>query len=200
MNREAWLQKALDICRKYMAGKGWKVPECHISVGWPSSRGLSAKSQRIGECWDAACSRDKKPHIFITPAIEDTQSDCGILTTVLHEAIHACVGCAEGHKGKFKECATALGFLPPMKSTPACLELLDMVKEWADGLGPYPHAKITNPEKDPSKKKQSTRMGKFECMECGYIARTTKKWLEQVGAPHCPNHGEMQQEVKGDKE
>ena len=54
------------------------------------------------------------------------------------------------------------------------------LEELVVDLGPYPHAKI-----DASQvKKQSTRMNKIVCPECGYLVRTTKKWLE-VGLPTC---------------
>ena len=39
-------------------------------------------------------------------------------------------------------------------------------------------------------KKQTTRLHKAECAECGYTVRVTAKWLE-VGPPHCPMHGAM---------
>lgn len=26
---------------------------------------------------------------------------------------------------------------------------------------------------------------------CAYTVRLTRKWLEDVGPPHCPDHGEM---------
>jgi hypothetical protein len=46
-------------------------------------------------------------------------------------------------------------------------------------------------------KKQSTRMVKCECPDCGYIVRTTRKWLEE-GAPICPcNKREMRYEGRG---
>jgi hypothetical protein len=44
--------------------------------------------------------------------------------------------------------------------------------------------------------KQDARLIKCECGECGYVVRTTRKWLE-IGAPHCPNHGAMNVESKG---
>ena len=40
-------------------------------------------------------------------------------------------------------------------------------------------------------KKQSSRLLKAECESCGYTVRVTRKWVDQVGAPHCPTHGEM---------
>lgn len=39
--------------------------------------------------------------------------------------------------------------------------------------------------------KQDARMIKCTCAECGYVARTTRKWLE-IGPPHCPTHGAME--------
>lgn len=42
------------------------------------------------------------------------------------------------------------------------------------------------------KPKQSARLIKCVCPECGYIARTTRKWLDERGPPHCPDHGPME--------
>ena len=41
------------------------------------------------------------------------------------------------------------------------------------------------------RKKIGTRMLKCECTVCGYIARTTRRWIRDVGPPSCPNHGAM---------
>jgi len=50
--------------------------------------------------------------------------------------------------------------------------------------------------------KQSTRLLKAACEHrdegadaCGYTVRVTRKWVDQLGAPHCPVHGAM--EVEG---
>jgi hypothetical protein len=45
---------------------------------------------------------------------------------------------------------------------------------------------ILRPDDRP--KKQSTRMLKAECPECGYTIRLAKKWAE-VGLPSCPSDG-----------
>jgi len=45
--------------------------------------------------------------------------------------------------------------------------------------------------------KQPTRLIKAVCQadhkgqQCGYVARVTRKWVVQLGAPHCPVHGAM---------
>ena len=45
---------------------------------------------------------------------------------------------------------------------------------------------ILRPDDRP--KKQSTRMLKAECPECGYTIRLSKKWAD-VGLPNCPTDG-----------
>lgn len=37
-----------------------------------------------------------------------------------------------------------------------------------------------------------SRMVKMQCAECGYVARAARKWIDQVGPVHCPEHGEME--------
>ena len=53
---------------------------------------------------------------FHRPSIDVAQA---ALETLAHELFDASVGNDEGHKGAFKACAQAIGFLPPMTSTPA---------------------------------------------------------------------------------
>jgi hypothetical protein len=42
-------------------------------------------------------------------------------------------------------------------------------------------------------KKQSTRMLKCRCSQCGFTVRTTRGWLRDVGLPRCAvlKHGPM---------
>lgn len=89
-----------------------------------------------------------------------------------------------------------------------------------DKLGPIPHASLVwrgdfrvkrggggveVPERNDDEpvstrpKKQTTRLKKCECRECGYTVRVTAKWLE-VGAPHCPNHGAMEVEPESEEQ
>ena len=43
---------------------------------------------------------------------------------------------------------------------------------------------------------QSTRMVKVVCAGCGYTARTTRKWLDEAGAPICPCNQEPMEAAK----
>ena len=50
--------------------------------------------------------------------------------------------------------------------------------------GDYPHGALNSlPD---GTKKQSTRLVKVLCPGCGYTLRTTRKWLDERGAPICP--------------
>ena len=68
-------------------------------------------------------------------------------------------------------------------------------EEWLEGGVPYPHSKLNVTLET---KPQTTRMIKCECATCGFVVRTTRKWLDEVGAPHCPNDGEMEVDGGGE--
>jgi hypothetical protein len=89
--------------------------------------------------------------------------------------------------GRFAKVAKAFGLEGKMTATVAGAELTERLNALVEQLGEYPHALLKE-----SGKKQSTRMIKCECYSCGYIARTSSKWIEQAGAPICPcGYGQM---------
>jgi hypothetical protein len=185
-NRESWLEAAIELSRPWFEGVGYVVPKVRVSCGWPSVRGLSKKNKRVGECWDKSAADDSVAQIFISPFIVDPLE---VISILVHEEVHAVVGCKEGHNKVFGKCARAVGLEAKLTSTESGEELLRQSEKWIKELGGYPHAKLdgmTGPTK-----KQGTRMVKCECAECGYVCRTTRKWIEEVGAPHCPKHGTM---------
>ena len=53
-------------------------------------------------------------------------------------------------------------------------------------LGKYPHAAL-NPGNGPVKK-QTTRLIKCECEDCGFVFRTTRTWIDNCDhGMHCPD-------------
>jgi hypothetical protein len=192
--REEWLNGAVEMLRPIIEAKERKLPlKVRVSTGWPSNGALATKKGRVlGQCWPPECSLDQTTEIFISPALGEVENTDGVLLTLLHELIHAAVGNECGHKGAFKDLAKALGFLPPMKTTPAGPELLEMAKEWAKDLGPYPHATLDFTKR--AVKKQSTRMIKCECLAaegegtCKFKVRASRKVLVEIGIPFCPKH------------
>jgi hypothetical protein len=152
----------------------------HISVSFPSTRALSDKKRRIGECWHPKCSTSGHSQIFISPVLSDGVE---VLATTVHELIHA-VFPEAGHKGDFTKGMKAVGLAGKPTATVAGDELRPKLRQIIEQLGEYPHPRL-NALVAPVKK-QATRLVKCECQECGYTVRTTAKWLDQQGAPLCP--------------
>ena len=182
--REEWLVAAVDAMRPLFKSHEYTIPPLRVTCGWPSSRALSKKKRCLGECWAKESSTDKKPQIFISPYLDEAVSDTGVLATLVHEVVHAVVGNKEGHNKVFGKCARAVGLEGKLTSTNAGEELVSAMKDWAKSLGEYPHAKLDMLKRPV--KKQTTRMVKCECGQCGYTVRTSRKWLDDVGAPLCP--------------
>lgn len=183
LNREAWLQAAIEDLRPLFRGHGYELGQVHVSVGWPSSGGLGNRKRTIGQCWCGTTSEDGKPHVFISPLLTgDPKDPMGALATLVHELVHVVVGTEAKHGPKFAKCATKLGLAGKPTSTHAGDDLIARLVQLAEKLGPFPHSKLTPTEKQ---KKQTTRMHKCECGICGFTVRLSKKWAE-VGAPICP--------------
>lgn len=183
-SREDWLARAVALMVPLFKQAGYEVPKVKVSCGWPSARGLSKKKRTIGQCWDKSAAADAIAQIFISPYLENPSDEQGVLSTLIHEVVHAVVGNKEGHNKVFGKCARAVGLEGKLTSTTAGEELAKNCKAWVKALGKYPHAKLDS-NKSPVKK-QGTRLIKCECGDCGYVCRSTKKWLEEVGSPLCP--------------
>jgi SprT-like family len=184
MTREEWLNAALAELDKLLVSKAdCGIPEdCRVSVGFPG--GGSAR-KRIGECWPRARSADKVNEIFINPTLRDPLA---MLEVLIHEAIHAIDDCKSGHRAPFKRIASAVGLVGKMTSTTASPELRTELMAIVERLPALAHGALDL----SARKKQSTRMLKLACADCGYTVRTTAKWLE-VGTPTCCCGGDMVQ-------
>jgi hypothetical protein len=185
-NRETWLTAAnVLIDEAIFKPAGAKLPKkLRVTCGWPSVRSMSAKNQRIGECWSSSASKDGSVEIIIGMGLDDPVR---VLDVLVHEDVHGIVGNECGHKGPFATLARKVGLQGKLTATVASPELEKQLKAISAKLGPYPHARL---EGRGPVKKQTTRMVKCECSECGYVARTTRTWLVELGAPLCPCNGE----------
>ena len=200
--REQWLEAAVSLMGPLFSKAGYKeIPKVRVSCGWPSTRGISAKRAALGECWDKSAASDAVAQVFISPRLKDPLNSYGVLPVLAHEVCHAVVGNKAKHGKVFRKCAVGIGLQGKMTSTEGGEGFLAEAKEWVKLLGEYPHA-ILNPNGRPTKK-QTTRMIKCECEQCGYQVRTSRKWLDQAGAPLCPCNQEpmkyeVPDELKGD--
>lgn len=180
--REQWLNKMLHThIAPLLARHGATVPaDCKVSVGFPG--GGSAR-KRIGECWPRIRSSVGVNEIFLNPSVKSVTL---LVEVLVHEAIHAADDCQHGHKGFFAKTARAVGLEGKMTATHAGTVLREWIESKIEAMGPMPYGSLNL----DGRKKQTTRMVKVICTECGYTLRTTQKWIE-VGLPTCCCGGEM---------
>jgi len=178
ITREQWLQNAVVAMEPLFNRVGYKIPAVRVSCGFPY-----ASKNAIGQCWDKSAASDKVAQLFVSPQVKDELAPQGVLPILVHEVVHGVVGNDQKHNKVFGKCARAVGLEGKLTETVASAALIEEMKGWMKKLGEYPHATL-NPGKRPTKK-QTTRMIKCECKECGYVVRTSAKWLE-IGAPICP--------------
>ncbi len=191
LNREVWLHKALTQFRKWFIQEDQPLPDhIRLSCGYPLG-----KRKAAGECWSDTCSEDGAREIYISPRLDDPVN---VLAVLIHELVHAALPYGEGHGKLFRKLATSLGLIGRMTATLAGPELTERLAKTVKKLGSYPHASLTLNGKGGvgggpgdvggpgGRKKQTARQLKTQCPTCGYLARVSKKWLEEAGPPICP--------------
>ena len=182
--RQLWLQRMTEELRTLFAERGYRVPgNVRVAVAFTSH---GAKGRAIGECWADWASSDNHSEIFIKATLADPRV---IVATLAHELVHATVGLQAGHGKVFKRCAVKIGLAGKMTATIAGPALAAWIVDAIARVGDYPAGSLAN--LTTGRKKQGTRLLKAECETCGYLVRVTRKWVEDAGAPHCPNHGAM---------
>lgn len=194
--REEWLNAAAheiatkfsEVFTKHFGAAGWEhLQHLKASTGFPSREGLT---KRIGECWKSAAAEDQTTHhIFINPRLTDVVM---VIATLAHEMVHAADDGENKHKGPFLRAVRDLGLEGKATATVAGPEFAEWAHSLDKALGDYPHTALVPLMVE---KKQSTRMLKLEAPCCGYIVRTTKKWLEEEGFPSCPHGNEFEEVV-----
>lgn len=196
-NREAWLMALAALMAPHIEkAAGRELPPFRVSCGFPSSGGRKGgKSWTRGECWSASASADGHAEIFINPGLDESYTVAAILA---HELIHAAMPEA-GHRKPFQIAAKKIGHVAPF-TTAKPTEAFDA---WAIPLmkevGEYPHRELRTAKAVGAKKAQKGRMFKAEC-DCGYTVRVARKWVAEIGAPHCPAHGEMIVDLPDDED
>lgn len=162
--REAWLLRAARLIHtEILLNRKIQGGYC-ISVGFP--KGRHGRGRAVGQCWPPADSADGKAHIFISPDRGPEETE-GVLATVLHELVHAEVGCAAKHRGEFIKVARAAGLTKPWTQSNPSEELTACLNTLAEKLGPYPHGALV-PKKIA--KPPGSRLRLWEC-DCGVKVR-----------------------------
>lgn len=192
--REQWLNAAVGEIRKayehvfqlHFEDDGQEhLDNLHVSTGFPSRGGLT---KVIGECWKSKAAADEVTHhIFINPRLTDIVE---VVATLAHEMVHAADDGEHKHKGPFVRAVRDLGLEGKATATVAGEEFAEFARGIEKKIGEYPHVGLVPVMVE---KKQTTRMLKLEAACCGYIVRTTKKWLDEMGLPSCPCGNEFEE-------
>ncbi|CAJ5181520.1 SprT-like family [Burkholderia pseudomallei] len=206
-NRESWLNFVAKRMAPMFDELSAPLPDrIRIAIGFTSA---GRRGRRIGECWDNRCSEDGHFEIFIRPDLAESPDMMPMEVAAIlgHELVHAAVGIPAGHGKNFRRVAKGIGLEGPMRSTTAGPRFRSALTPILAEAGPLPHGRLRSRvereesddgETSTAPKKQSRRHIKCVCEQCGYTARTSRKWLDQAGAPHCPLHGPMTVEDAGD--
>lgn len=176
--REAWLNDVAQRMRPAFTTVGAPLPKT-VRV----TMSLTKNRKHVGVCYAPTCSADGHTEILIRLDRHQPEEVAAIL---VHELVHAAVGTACGHKGRFATVAKALGLEGKMTSTTAGPELKKRLAPVLASVGPFPHAPLDWNGARSGPKKQGTRLLKCECDICGYLCRVTSKWIDSAGAPVCP--------------
>lgn len=185
MTREQWLEK---LIRKLVKEFDLDVdPEnVAVSIGFPS-KGIRGKA--IGECWHSEAATDGRRHILIHPRL--TPED--IMHVLLHELIHASLPPTAKHGKPFKDVAVRCGLTGKMTATVPGEECKARLAKILASVEEFPRGRLTPTGQSTAGPKQTTRMLKVVCPKgCGedgdvYTLRMTRKWLDAMGAPYCPD-------------
>jgi hypothetical protein len=180
--REEWLEAATAALAPIFTAAGETLPDVAVSCGFP---GGASMRKVIGQCWKTKAANDGRAHLFVSPLLSDPVR---VLDVLAHELVHAVDDCESGHKGRFTRIARRLGLEGKLTATHAGEALKAQLVEIAAQLGAYPNAGLNLALMNPAK--QSTRMLKVECPDCGYVVRTTQKWLD-CGLPTCACGSDM---------
>lgn len=204
--REEWLNFVAQEMQPLFSDLGYPLPKrVRASIGFTSS---GVRSKHIGECWDKSHSDDGHFEIFIVPTLMANKEHMPIevAAVLAHELVHACVGLKEGHGKTFRKVAKGIGLMGKMTATTTGPIFEQHLTPILAKAGPIPHAKLNKQSAEGEdsedgssiKKKQTKRHIKCICTQCGYTVRTSRKWIDTVGAPHCPMHGGMEVQEQDD--
>lgn len=168
--REGWLQEAASFLTHYLANFHIQCPLIRVSCGFPSKNGLRAQKRVIGECFEGQACTDGRPQIFISPTLADSVK---VLATLLHEMLHAAIGCEHGHKKPFSQAARKAGLDGKPTATVVTVgsPLHTILVNYVRQSGAYPHAAIrsgrsSNSGSDPDDAdatRPGSRLRLYEC-------------------------------------
>lgn len=193
--REEWLLAFARAASDKFAEAGAPLDDIHyrVSIGFPSK---GRRSRVIGECFHSTVSADNAREIFIRPSLQSELAEvAGVLT---HELIHAALPEGEGHGKTFGKVARALGLEGKLTATTTGDGWWAWARPILDALGPFPGAALNDGAiAAGGAKKQTTRLVKVACGDCGWHFRASRQNIDAITDHTCLACGEGQLSAEG---
>jgi hypothetical protein len=195
-DRVFWLERAYVLLRnKYLP----EAPQsATVTFGFTYHRpGKKDQGKPIGQYWNGLVKTEtpeEKNCIILHPYNFD--DPIKVLAVLLHEIIHAAVPDA-GHRAPFSKLAKRVGLCKPWTATSPSPELVEeLTVEILPVLGKIPSGHGDINEEESRRKKQKTRLRKWQC-PCRQIVRVAKDdWNAQC--LDCGGQYEMQDQDGGE--
>jgi len=182
-NRETWLHLAkVELQKDIFSPAKLTIPsDVQISVGFMHG-GRGKQKSVLGQNFARFTSEGNVNNIIINPSLHGRANTLDVLETLAHELIHAIDDNKSGHGKEFRRMALSIGFMSPMRTTPASEELKENLNKIIEKIGEFPHDKM-----DVSNiKKQGTRNKKVACLSCDFSFRTSQKNIDNMVILDCP--------------
>ncbi|RKZ80937.1 MAG: hypothetical protein DRQ35_01245 [Gammaproteobacteria bacterium] len=140
---------------------------------------LAKPTKTLGVCWAKAASSANNNEIFLSPFEDDSHL---MLSTLLHELIHATLDNQDGHKGRFARLAKQCMLTGKMTATTPTTELLAYFDDVISTLGKLPHAKL-DIKKRPNVQKNRQLLVACNC--CRFKFRASRTQILSMKYDNC---------------
>lgn len=182
-SRDNWLAGIANAMTSWFDELGFPTPAFEVRTGFPSS---GRRSSNVTESWSD--DNGDSYIIFVRP---DCSDEMLVAAGLAFQLCRISVGRKDSHGHLFRHLATSIGLKGTKTESPPGLLFKEIAKPLIAKSGPLPGPAIA-PKLKNAGTRQTTRLLKVSCKNCGYVARVSRKWLDEVGPPKCPLHGAMQ--------
>ena len=181
-SREQWLAGVSRAIAGWLQTMGAPLPPCRVISGFPS-RGR--RSYNIAEAYPEEDGLSFR--LVVNP---DATDPVQIAAAIAQQLAAIAAGSDQGAQYRFRQLAVSMGLRGTKRESPPGLLFGELVEPVLRTAGPLPTAD-TPATPILAIPKQSSRLVRVACSQCGYVVRVARKWLMEMGPPHCPKHGKM---------
>ena len=187
VTREQWLKEVAGLMSNWFVDLGFPLPKYDIQSGFPSS---GQRSNTVAESW----THDNGDS-FVLIVRPDQNDSLTVAAAIAQQLCSIAAGPKDQYGHLFQHLAISIGLRGKKFETAPGQVFKELYRPVVKTIGSIPESE-TMTQNYVRTNKQTTRLIKVSCNDCGYVARVSRKWIENVGPPHCPEHGPMTPEDK----